>query len=1023
MERTANRYVQLRPIVANAPSGSYWIKEGNILELPSSGKVNVFKQDTGVTMPLKRWVKFDFVVYLEDTSAEVFMDGKSIYPRTAFDACDGLEGIQPMTGVSMIRVGFTPTKSNNVFPLTTTYVDNFNYEVVNTAPEFAVKDTRAYAAFDDFVLNTKYGSQGIDFGNFDPTKGTYMFNHAPAYGLFGKASTDASLSLSNDTSPYPHDLPLGEKDTGINQWRTHQYISIGDSDVDNLSDGDTVEFSANFALQDFTVSKSADVKTLASGTGKTQYNSPSMVVFDTTGGLSIFGKKVALDKPVSPNKWYQIRVFITPSKNDGATSNTYTAYVNGKKVIENEPFKANDKDTTTPFNGFGYIRFGYSISSAPLPGGETLDNGKPAQYKADGFYIDDIEYSIYRNSTPPNAEVTLTHENPTFNSYIEGDRIVNLGQTSAEFLNGLSGTNVRKLEFIDAAGKPVNGYIKNCYLRITTNQDKELYYSVIDGQGRGILSTEYEFSNDKLTISKVPLRTPVEKFIENITLYPEHTGTVLAADKTVVPAGSFIESGMFLRVTSGDVVKDYVISSEKLIDESFNAWEGVVRANNQTSGDLHGWGFGCPSAETYDSAFIATTQPAGRNSLSLQLHSSNVKTDTVTDSYKHMSISKGGLNSKSLGDKFVMELSFMIDEASAMNYVVSKINDNQAWLNPIEFVPALQGQTINVWNVPVSKYELNQWYRLTVLSDKSTGECIVYLNGEKIYQDKPAKFADFNYFAELRIQHQFEKNTTRNFYVDDFSVYSIYSLSSFDADAIDTAISSTVLTIDGNNINGFEGETAETIQSKIQLPVGATAKVLKNGVSYSGPIETGMVFEVTASDQMTVRQYIFKTPNADIGPITFTVNGEKTNNKFSKGDIIAKADITCYKQSLPATLVIGQYEGNKLVGMNYATKNLSGADSITASFHTETDTGTTIKIMLLDQLSSLKPLQLSQTLEPFSNENIEVDKNYFCLLYRSVAWKASEIALTDTMVRSLSKNGATSNGISTPSLRKIRFPI
>ena len=95
-----------------------------------------------------------------------------------------------------------------------------------------------------------------------------------------------------------------------------------------------------------------------------------MVVFDTTGGLSIFGKKVALDKPVSPNKWYQIRVFITPSKNDGATSNTYTAYVNGKKVIENEPFKANDKDTTTAFNGFGYIRFGYSISSAPLPGGE-----------------------------------------------------------------------------------------------------------------------------------------------------------------------------------------------------------------------------------------------------------------------------------------------------------------------------------------------------------------------------------------------------------------------------------------------------------------------------------------------------------------------------------------------------------------------------------------------------------------------------------------------------------------------------
>ncbi len=221
--------------------------------------------------------------------------------------------------------------------------------------------------------------------------------------------------------------------------------------------GDTTVFDISFAAD--ALSSNKTVKVASYNEDGTKGEISELIAIKPSGDLCILneaaklrGKKVK----ITPEKWYNLKLYINKADYAKGTPNTVSAYLDGQLVIDNKAFSVNG-DTFAKWYGFSDIEIGAQA---------TVDN---TSYKADKLYIGRISLGI--NNTAP-VNTVIDSNNSHFVNLIDNSQgiIYNGGQDFDDFISYLKRDGITSAEFIE----------NNAYLKLGDIKGGDIYYKVID---------------------------------------------------------------------------------------------------------------------------------------------------------------------------------------------------------------------------------------------------------------------------------------------------------------------------------------------------------------------------------------------------------------------------------------------------------------------------------------------------------------------------------------------------------------
>lgn len=364
---------------------------------------------------------------------------------------------------------------------------------------------------------------------------------------------------------------------------------------------------------------------------------------------------------------------------------------------------------------------------------------------------------------------------------------------------------------------------------------------------------------------------------------------------------------------SGNVVNSYV-------DDDFTGLTGT-RISDYKNGDgqaasagldLTRTGLGL-NTETGEGAFIEVVEENGNEVLMLYSNGYG------SEPFFGRNLSGGTANANAV------EFSVMKPDKKSPTKLLfygpkeSTVNEDSNWSLINAYAATFETDGLIYFNSEaVCKWNTNEWYRVVVTTDIPNNKMTLYLNGvkaaEKVLDDPIVKMYDIR-FAGL-------KGTNESFtYFDDVKWYDYNGKAGFDDSEKIAA-----LTAKSSNVTIETGVAFGTIDTTL-----ATVGAILNEVEPTGTMKAydasgveivdttvapahGMYIEVTSIDGLAKAKYTYVVDS--ISDIFFDVEGNETTS----GTISAKIHIvnSDEENTEVGKLFIAKYEGNKLVGVNFA---------------------------------------------------------------------------------------------------------
>lgn len=849
-----------------------------------------------------------------------------------------------------------------------------------------------------------------------------FYNWKAATGVFGKSADDIALQFIShwenqvNQDGTPLEIPGSKVISGwewpTNPWTQH---NIG---VKELSETDRVHISFEYAREGGASGAYMQFQTYTNKGGSTKKQDNSMFGLstnDVTGEtVSIFGEKVKLDF----GTWHQFDYIIYPKYNTAAEGETpaYSVvadlYFDGKLLKEKKVIYSGDYLT-----GIEGVRL-------------TFDPRKVSGvYPLTNTYVDNFSHKVFTASdtAPVITKTALSHSDTTLNAYIDNDnrRIDYHGQTVGEMLTGLNVPTGSTVKAVDKSGKELDSAADfvECYLQIAKNYGEAYYggydYYTVRNMKRLLTgSSLVDIDFDTNSIPNVYLYTSVGALIDSLTLEEGASAKIVDASNNEISRGEDIGAGMKILVTKEAVSETYTFGTvhDRAVDLDFDGWNNKYYYGSPTN-NYKGTSFGGSAfkddagVKPEDVAYVEYVEEPGRGNV-MHVYSNS----DYTKDYNHMNIFCSTPSSAQLGKKFVMEMSAKIGVGSSIQSQVkyiTKTNSTPNFLNPIVFTE----NQIKVMNTIVKQdCKQGNWYDVKAYCDTDSGLMVVFIDGEEIYRGTNETVKAFKAFTDTRIiQHYCTKDQVRESWVDDFRIYGVGGLTDSFLATMDTKLTSEVLTVEGASVSGYAGMTAQQLLDAVAVSSGASKKVLtpdgKSEVGSGTLAEKGMIIQVTSPDGSSRKNYVLDIADAVIGDIQYKSNGVMTNGKFAVGTFEASVEVDSYVTSgIPLALVVAQYENDRLINISVEEANITqkGISKLTATMNVTKSEGTTMSIMLLDGLATIRPLKKSIKLTPFSSAAIETVTK----LYPGYVNKAVTLSFDDLnpvqdgkFIEILNKNG------------------
>lgn len=438
---------------------------GETLKIAEDGRICFVGNATDKYIKNGKWEKFTIVLDTKDQKAYLYLNGELI----------SIQSTGRIAGIDGIDFDFFGTSGGQW------YLDNLSVKTSEDMPNFGDGgDTLAQLYFDGLKSNEVYSADGLSYLNFkDETKDVFKMEAKSA--LFGKNADDVALAISNTSSS----VSINKFSSGNDDERYHGLkLDLANT---GIGTNDTVLFETEIAIESLNSTKA--IKATAYTNKGTSGSLGNLISVPMNGHVEVLGTTLKDDSgfiTVQPQKWYNVKVLMKRTM----SGNKMDVYWDGRLVAKDANFRI-DGNTTAAFDGIVSVSAGYNISHMPITTSPKLADGNYSAYTADAMYLDNMVYSVYKNTQPSIDEVSVSSYDPYYFHTIDvsGANLYTYGQDVERFINKLNTKNVSSAEFVSSDGTPISGKADDAaYLRLETNNSEHIYLKTKSGTDSYLLS-------------------------------------------------------------------------------------------------------------------------------------------------------------------------------------------------------------------------------------------------------------------------------------------------------------------------------------------------------------------------------------------------------------------------------------------------------------------------------------------------------------------------------------------------------
>lgn len=978
-----------------------------MFELGSAGEVSVFGSSTDYTMPLDKWVKYDYIITdpkgAEGSNFYVYADGKKILEKNMqypYKASSSKLYCIYIYGVATIEFNVTAGELA-VNETVGTYLDNYSISIVTEYPEL-----------NDIILS--HSDPSIS-GNIDNIGRTMTLpSSVTAEEIVNGLNVENSSVVDTEGNPQTGNIRSGYVKVPCGNDTIYYALNVYEQDffykedfngktIDNpysLLEQTALQADANILTaseiagrdsQDTSLVLNTEAQSSLNWTAK-QGIEEGRVTFETAVlmkngtadvGMDFNGNKktiasfaennniyingVAEKLTWKPNQWYKIVASID------TLSATWSIYINGKIIIENVPI---DEELFT--SGTGAItgininmneNTGLAIDDLYIHSGEYVPGADLIEIESlsdDYIIIGDIIYIPY----------TVTNDILSENISLGQNTVMGAIYTSSDM-------SVKKDNNELADGNVL--VFHNMTLSTYENYSIKVINSTLGISGVG---SRFLFDNEARTVF-APAFTSASDFYEKITLYPGHTGTLIDKEGNAISETDTIrfgkDDGIVYRVqytnAAGTYSNDYEINT-MYNNESFDELYGDnIPAGSVYNGFLY-------NRQGISGGTITATgvkDPAGSDNNVVQLYS---KPGTVTGDAK-ITFRLSELEQDKTKSPYVISYDIYVSDTKASNDIILKYTNYDGVTGNYYTILSFNSSGGVVFaGETIGSYRENEWNNIILLVNPSgTSASQVYLNGERVFNKNVGRFQKTIASVEDFIFTHGITSSERSTYLDNIKFYPISSVSAFDASDMDCSISSQWDIIDDNNtITGYGPATADQFMGLFTFPAAASVGLYyedgKTPVTGDTLVSEGMKLIIVSGNGKYSSEYI--TGKAlRIDEPTIKIGGRDMNYLIA-GEVTGEASVySAIPQAMTLTLTYTD-------GIN--------TNTVTAQ-RTETDTGSTL--LVTDSAGTVKNTEgekITLTLTDTKTGQLLAEE-------KSIEW-TGQLDLSSEIMPA--KNGATS---------------
>ena len=218
---------------------------------------------------------------------------------------------------------------------------------------------------------------------------------------------------------------------------------------------DTTVLDLSFAMDALNSNKT--IKASSYNEDGTKGDMSELVQVKSNGRMYILGYPVKIKDTaitVTPEKWYNVKLYINKADTQSGTPNTFDAYLDGQLVLADKAFGVNG-DNFGKWYGFSEIEIGSTAKKSD------------SAYLQDKLYIGNISYGI-NNDEPINS--VIDSNSPYYVNLIDNTKgiIYNGGQDFTSFASYM------KRDGITACEK-----VSDTYFKMTDAKGGDIYYKIV----------------------------------------------------------------------------------------------------------------------------------------------------------------------------------------------------------------------------------------------------------------------------------------------------------------------------------------------------------------------------------------------------------------------------------------------------------------------------------------------------------------------------------------------------------------
>ena len=668
------------------------------------------------------------------------------------------------------------------------------------------------------------------------------------------------------------------------------------------------------------------------------------VAFEVDGTINIGTKKPGqqdLKIKYIPGKWYELTTVLTPGSRD------FDFYINGEKIdTSTVQIGENDKVVACPDR----IKFGHSMQSATGSSYTYFDNFH--------VYVGDYD--------PAPSRIEAGFQTDDRFSVNETDKIITItGDITVGQLKSCINTDgaVRVYTNSDLATQVADDQLAGTYILLITsaNERGTELYTMLAGKTNIKNAGGLEFDNGARTITVMP-DTPVEKLTAMIETYG---AVVSVVDQDDQPATGYVTASQRLKLADpadASSVVYYTISlKDKLFSENFDNYS--ERASyGATGGVPSGFFFGANKQEDGNKVYVEGVE-IGEGNRAVKFHSENAANDYQISVEKNFDA--GNVNGTVVVETSIRTNGALTDRMITNRgvYVDGKTDFFSAFIN------LDRNGNIVLMGRNVGKYVNDRWYRFVIVYDMDTNIFKGFIDGVQVYQG-PGTSGMITSVINIRMQQNTIAGAAASeTYFDDFRFYNVYNTDDFDTSGITTEIKASQYRVvpgaDPSLRAAWNQKTIADIFSGLEISGADYYAEDQNGTKLDGntAAANGIRIVVKSADGLNVAKYTLDD-SPYYAPIIFT-DGTDRIYKLGDGTVkaVSEAQIFTEDSAKTATLVIAQYEGDRLIKVNFQSVSLeAGAAQPLEAALNITAAGTKVKGMLLTDLAHLIPLCTSETI-------------------------------------------------------------